>query len=399
LHSTHSVVFQNTTHHPFLISLKPNSFSPSIPLLTQLPYSLNLLQSRILNTPNQPPINPPPNSAISSPKTPKFPNPLSQIRCLIKFKYKANLTNNNMKILPALNPKCPVCHSPAKKMGLRKCKQRTTQRYLCKPCNHSFTAQPPLQKSKTYPLKTILNAISAYNLGQSLRKITNQNKESIPSSTLHNWIRNINLPMNRLRNKIKNTPKHEIIIKNQFIHHKQPFLFQYHSLKLDFAKKFPALVEYLKNINSLLPKGIFNSSQRISRVKPEEVEINTLPKQNYAVELSKLAASITKDNKQRHNIIENFMLINDTATIAAEIPIYLKAEETKLNQNLTGHIDILQLRFHKLYILDYKPEPINKEQTINQLKLYRKALSKRAQIPEYKFKLAFFNDKGYYEIN
>ena len=84
------------------------------------------------------------------------------------------------------------------------------------------------------------------------------------------------------------------------------------------------------------------------------------------------------------------MLINDTATIATEIPVYHK--------NLTGHIDILQIRFHKIYILDYKPEPINKQQTINQLKLYRKALSKRTSIPEHKFKLAFFNDQRYYEI-
>ena len=93
------------------------------------------------------------------------------------------------------------------------------------------------------------------------------------------------------------------------------------------------------------------------------------------------------------------MLINDTATIATEIPIYLTKEESPTKQNLTGHIDILQIRFHKIYILDYKPEPVNKQQTINQLKLYRKALAKRTNIKEHKIKLAFFNHKGYYEIN
>jgi len=85
------------------------------------------------------------------------------------------------------------------------------------------------------------------------------------------------------------------------------------------------------------------------------------------------------------------MLINDTATIATEIPIYIK------EQNLTGHIDILQIRFHKIYILDYKPEPFNKEQAITQLILYRKALSNITKIPEYRFRLAFFNHKAYYK--
>jgi predicted RecB family nuclease len=196
--------------------------------------------------------------------------------------------------------------------------------------------------------------------------------------------------MNRLRNKLKGTPIHNMIIKKRFIHHQQPFLFQYHNLKLEFVKKFPTLINYLRNVHNI-PKNIFENSNRISQAKATDKETKINEKQNYAVELAKLAAAITKDNKQRHQIIEDFMLINDTATVAVEIPVYLN--------NLTGHIDILQIRYHKIYILDYKPTPVNKKQTINQLKLYRKALSKRTNIPEHKFKLAFFNDKGYYELN
>jgi len=200
--------------------------------------------------------------------------------------------------------------------------------------------------------------------------------------------------MHRLRKDITTNP----IIKHRFIHHLQPFLYQYHSLKLEFAKKFPGLINYLKTVHTSLPKDIFSSSERISAISKEKNETNKIieGKDNYAVKLAKLASAITKDNRQRHNIIENFMLINDTATIAAEIPVYLKKEESGQNRNLTGHIDILQLRFHKLYILDYKPEPLNKHQAITQLFLYRKALSKRTSLPEHKFRLAFFNNKGYY---
>jgi len=310
------------------------------------------------------------------------------------------------------NPVCPCCsNKPTIKIGKKKNKFRTTQRFLCKSCNRTFIDQHQSQKSKTHSIRTILTSISDYNLGKPLRQ------QKIPSSTIHNWVKNFNLPLNRLRNRVRGKNPDEIIIKKRFIHHQQPFLYQYHKIKLNFATKFPGLIKYLKYL--YLPKGIFENSQRISKYKetpttwrgeagvapfgvpsrPKAVEANVVvgvskSKTNYAVKLAKLALTITRDNKERHDIIENFMLINDTSTIAAEIPIYLK--ETK---PLTGHIDILQIRYNKVYILDYKPEPVNKQQTISQLLLYRKALSRRTFIPKNKIKLAFFNDKGYYEIN
>jgi len=305
------------------------------------------------------------------------------------------------------NPKCPICKATAVKNGNRSVKLRKYQRFLCKECGHSFTTQPFLQKNKTYPLSLILNTISNLNLGYSLKQTKNYHKKSnLKKSTLSYWYGQFKtqLPYHRIRNKIKNP--NNIIIKKRFIHHKQPFLYQYHSLKLEFARKFPTLINYLKTINTSLPNNIFQNSERISSIsknKNQNIAKNNnnqetiTTKQNYATKLANIAKQITKDNKKRHNIIENFMLINDTATIATEIPVYLK--ETKLNKPITGHIDILQARYHKLYILDFKPEPINKQQTINQLILYRKALSQRTNIKTNKIKLAFFNDKGYYEIN
>jgi len=288
------------------------------------------------------------------------------------------------------NPECPFCNSKNTiSDGFRKNKKRLIKKFQCKFCHHYFTLQHQSQKSKTHSIRTILTSISDYNLGKPLRQ------QKIPSSTIHNWVKNFNLPLNRLRDRVKGKNPDEIIIKKRFIHHQQPFLYQYHKIKLNFATKFPGLIKYLKYL--YLPKGIFENSQRISKISNKENKITDLTKkQNYAVRLAQLAEEITNDNKQRHQIIENFMLINDTSTIAAEIPIYLKETETK---PLTGHIDILQIRYNKVYILDYKPEPVNKQQTISQLQLYRKVLSRRTFIPKNKIKLAFFNDGGYYEIN
>jgi len=107
--------------------------------------------------------------------------------------------------------------------------------------------------------------------------------------------------------------------------------------------------------------------------------------------------------------IENFFLANDSTTVAIEVPVYIKPEElTKieqkeygltLNEPLSGHIDILQQRFTKIHILDYKPDAKrNDKATIDQLFLYSLALSKRISIPLRKIVAAFFDENNYFQI-
>ncbi len=314
------------------------------------------------------------------------------------------------------NPQCPICNSQTIKWGIRKSKQRTTKKYQCKnpECRKYFTPQPHLQTNKTYPINLILNTISNLNLGYSLkqtssyykvRKEKTYQKRKIPRSTLSYWYSQLKpfLPYHRIRNKIKQdyTPIN-IIKKKQFIHHNQPFTYQYHQPKIDlFLKQYPTLKHYLENIETLLPKDIFNNSQRISQIakikniKNNNQNIQLKTKQNYATKLAEIALQITNNNTERHQIVENLMLKNDTATIAIEIPVYLNQG----NSTITGHIDILQIRYNKLHILDFKPEKINKEQTITQLCLYAEALSRITNTELKKFKLAFFNNRNYYEFS
>jgi len=316
------------------------------------------------------------------------------------------------------NPKCPKCSSKTIKWGIRKSKKRTSQKYQCKnpECRKYFTLQPELQSRKTYNISLILNAITNLNLGYSIKQTrsyfkgkTHKQKTKLPKSTISWWYNQFKqyLPYHRIRNKIKTIyPPTEIIKKKTFTHHKQPFTYQYHQPKIDlFLNQYPSLKHYLENIENILPKDIFNNSKRISQISKQTAKtkyinenIQLKEKQNYATKLAQIALQITNDNKQRHSIIENLMLKNDTATIAVEIPIYLKAEETKLNQNLTGHIDILQIRYSKLHILDFKPENINKEEAIAQLQLYASALSKLTKIPLKNFKCAWFDQNTYYEF-
>ena len=59
-----------------------------------------------------------------------------------------------------------------------------------------------------------------------------------------------------------------------------------------------------------------NNDQRASQIKFSHLKISHLQKQNQANELAKLALNLAKTNKDRHQAIQNFFLINDSTTIA-----------------------------------------------------------------------------------
>jgi hypothetical protein len=78
-------------------------------------------------------------------------------------------------------------------------------------------------------------------------------------------------------------------------------------------------------------------------------------KENYATKLAALALQIAPSNKKRHETLQRFMLLNDSATIAVEVPIYLTPDDFACFQfrgftfpfgehPITGHIDFVQLR-------------------------------------------------------
>jgi len=168
--------------------------------------------------------------------------------------------------------------------------------------------------------------------------------------------------------------------------------------------------EIAENKNHSIKNSLINEKQRASQIKFSHLEIKHIKKQNYATKLAKLALNLAKSNKQRHEAIQNFFLINDSTTIAVEIPIYLTNWDSGYYYNqkgfifpirgktpITGHIDILQIRNGLIHILDYKPEA-NKQKPIEQLTLYALALSRKINLPLYWFKCAWFDENNYFEF-
>ena len=61
-------------------------------------------------------------------------------------------------------------------------------------------------------------------------------------------------------------------------------------------------------------------------------------------------------------------------------------------------IDILQVRYGKIYILDYKPNAAKEKEAPSQLYLYALGLSFRTGISMDRIRCAWFDETKYYEF-
>ena len=334
---------------------------------------------------------------------------------------------------------CPYCSSNNTiKKGRRKRKFKDIQQFQCKGCKKFFS--PQNQGNKTYPIKIIANSISAYNLGCTLKQVSGiieaRQKLKIPVSTISSWLNHYKqiCTFARLRKQAVKLYKPKNMLFKKPLLHQQIYLFQFHKAKLELLfkdeekenKKSLPIKDYLYKIPTAnFPHHIFSkemlaergieaeiesTEQRISQLKLETLPAIKLEKQNQANQLAQIALKIANDNKQRHQSIQNFMLINDSTTIATEIPVYLtnddieyfKKRNFSINlQNyrtpIIGHIDLIQIRNGFINILDYKPDA-NKIEAVRQLTLYALALASRTKLALRDFKCAWFDEDNYYEF-
>lgn len=326
-------------------------------------------------------------------------------------------------MLNTIKIQCPNCFSKKiRKHTIQKRKMQSIQRYFCNDCRRTFTLEAT--KNKTYKIQTILKAIKLYNLGHSQSQIPNLLKiNPRPSQkTISNWIKEYKQLATYSRLRQKSQDPEEIIQSYTFLHNNLPYKFQTHSHKLNLLtkdnEKFSRIKAYLEKIPSKeFPHHIFtpnhhleNKSDRSSQIKFKTLQITPFKKQNLANKLCSLALNLAKTNKERHQAIQDFMLINDSTTIATEIPIYLTHDDLLyfnshgflLNPNdfktpITGHIDLLQIRNNLIHTLDYKPEA-EKETPIHQLTIYALALASKTKLPLTMFKCAWFDENNYYEF-
>jgi len=128
----------------------------------------------------------------------------------------------------------------------------------------------------------------------------------------------------------------------------------------------------------------------------------TKDEDNLTPELTQLAFNSQPKNsdKSPHETVQDFFLINDSTTVCTELPVFINPQETDndVDEPITGHIDLVQIRYDDLFILDYKPNLNRPERHASQLQLYKKAIQERTSIPEDKIHTAVFNKHSYYEF-
>lgn len=328
---------------------------------------------------------------------------------------------------------CPYCEARVVKRGIRKKKYEEVQIYYCKNCDKRFTSV--LTKNKTYPLRIIIDCLSLYNQLYSydkiIKKLEGRYGMRITRQIISRWLKEYEnyIPFLRMRESVnsKYSENKKEFIEESKLFHKQIYNFKYHRAKLDFifneefwARKFMPLKELLELVIAECPHQIFEDSKRSSEFKDRKNmvfnmnEVKIISKNNMASKLAGFVMQAVSNNKLRHEKLQEFMLYNDSCTIAVELPVLIDCQDLRhykhelgfeipLDINLeegeyiTGHIDIMQLRNGLIHIIDFKPSA-SKEKPIAQLVLYALALSRLTGLRLYNFKCAWFDDKNYYEF-
>ena len=107
--------------------------------------------------------------------------------------------------------------------------------------------------------------------------------------------------------------------------------------------------------------------------------------------------------------LQRFMLVNDSVTVAVEVPVYLTRDDIAYYRSrgfdmdfesdvITGHIDFLQIRNGHVHILDYKPDARKETHAHVQLTIYALALARRTGLPLRYFKCGWFDEKDYFDF-
>jgi len=225
-----------------------------------------------------------------------------------------------------------------------------------------------------------------------------------------------------MRDFVANKYDPKEIIEEVHLMHGQIYDFKYHRAKTDAILdedfkhyKLRQIQEFLELVAVECPHKVFKESEnRASQYKnffnPDEVKI--VKKDNMAGKIVRFVLQAVANNKLRHQILQEFMLVNDSVTVGVEVPVLLGQDDILHFQNqlnwqvpidladeevITGHIDIVQVRNGTIHIMDYKPSA-HKVKPVDQLTLYALALSRLTSLRLYHFKCAWFDEDDYFEF-
>jgi transposase-like protein len=337
---------------------------------------------------------------------------------------------------------CPACDGRRIiKRGLRKNSFRQLQIYFCRDCGKYFSSLAGLKGVK-YPPRLIARALCLYNLGHSqeeaARRIASEHRITVPRRTISDWIsgyRSITTFCRLRAAAVLQFP--DGMLKERTLEHQQVYQYKAHLAKLALmAEAVPRDVatkveNYLLSIFEHFPDALFQeekentanldgqptpkapappTAMRSSKSRFEILPLSRSEKQNLANDLAALGLLLARKTRDRHPSVQDFMLANDSCTVACEVPVYLTADEIRYYKSkgffvalsespkpITGHIDVVQARNGFIHLLDYKPKARDID-PVNQLVVYALAFASRTRLPVKVLKCAWFDEKDYFEF-
>ena len=295
--------------------------------------------------------------------------------------------------------RCPSCNSRSvAPKGRRTKKLETVRLYRCRSCRRTFTPGPRAIRNKTYPLHEVLDALSTYNRGYPLeetsRRLSSRYGHAISAATISRWLAEHPrlTTYRRLRERSLKLFTPPQLTRTFKLYHRQVYEFSIHRGKLAFARagtlddrrrgdtRFAPLADFLERAHRDCPHEYFRREDgaRVSQLSPEFLRLDrliVLEKQNTATDTAALVIPGVGSNYDRHPKLQRFMLINDSTTVAVEVPIFLLEDDIAALENyygveivpkepvhrarsalghkprfITGHIDFLQVRSGAIHI-------------------------------------------------
>lgn len=319
---------------------------------------------------------------------------LKKMRKIDKINKKRMKNKKNNEI------NCKHCGSyNVVKKGARKLgNANTRQIYFCKNCFRRFSLG--LSK-KQFDAWLIVNAVCSYNKGYSYEEtcefISRKHKIPVGKSSIERWAKEYYLGFLDIRDRIISKYGRDCIIERAFNHSGLIYNFKLHKGKLKEFGKFPGLKDFIFNIVKGVDERFFNgercsqSSEGISC----KVDVSENSRLNNVIGGM---LKIVKSNKQRHALVEDLMLYCDRDTVAVEVPVWYWNK--KIDKGVCGHVDILQVKFGKIWIMDYKPDAAGEdfERVMSQLYNYALALSFRAGVSLSDIRCAWFDASRVYSF-
>jgi hypothetical protein len=301
--------------------------------------------------------------------------------------------------------------------GVRKLKAGTRQLYRCDGCYRRFSNLN--RHRKHTPPRAVLDALclvcQSYPYRDIVHALHRKHKVEVSPGTISKWVKEYQPPyleiigMNR-----RYTP---VIRGHLFTHHGLPYHYQVHLPKLNTCP-LEGLKSYLLRLPEFIDHTMFDakvdssattdaargaqtpepSPTASSRASQLTLARNPGLQVKTDSPISQLAAQALRfapTNRDRHPVVEQYFLACDRNTIAVEVPVYFIH---KVHGSITGHIDMLQFSFGKLWILDFKPGAENEdhEKVITQLSVYATALHYRSRVRLDEIRCAYFDERVFY---